>query len=163
MFGFKSKLMLALEVARLNGELTAVRTELARANAHFDWLASHVNELKLERAQIMDRVFGIQLPVAEILRQPAAPATPLAGADPNYTPTSSAADVAPLPPLRQQGKGDLLAIAREIRDRHARGQDSTDLVGQAVGAVSFEDMGEDEAKRQGIEHDANGELTYLKG
>jgi hypothetical protein len=159
----QSKLTLALKVAELAGILGQKNAEIARLQANLDWLMAHVNELKLERAEILEKTLGIQVPVPIIERHPVAapaPFVPLVGADPNYAATPPAAD-SPLPPLRPN-RGDLMQHARDLRDAHSRGEDIAGRMAAALDAGLFEDVGDDEAKRLGIEHSPGGEVVYSR-
>ena len=67
-------------IADLREELSAVRAErdsLKLQNAvsqnHFDWLRLRVNALETERAQLIKKAYGIDLPVPEIVRAPQFP------------------------------------------------------------------------------------------
>lgn len=62
-------------VEKLREDLTTTRTErdllksqLATVNANFSWLTLRVNALEVERAQLIDKAYGIKVPVPEIVR-----------------------------------------------------------------------------------------------
>lgn len=56
------------ELAAANAELTATRTALATTQANFEWIRSRVNVLEVERAQLIEKAYGIKSPVPEIAR-----------------------------------------------------------------------------------------------
>jgi hypothetical protein len=149
----KTKAQLCVDLAAARAENTELRVQLARQTAHFDWLSSHVNELKLERAAMLERCLGIQLAgVPVIQRDPTAPALP--GVDPAYLPSELKG-----PPL-----GDVLAKARDIigeQRRHgAEGRDT--LAAADLQAISFEDMGDDQARALGVSHTPDGAVSYAE-
>lgn len=149
MFGpSRRELAAALLVEKAtNGEL---RARIAQLTAHFDWLSSHVNELKMERAALLERCIGVQLAGVPIIQREATAALP--GADPNYQPPVNV-----LPNV-----GDVLAKARDIVEdaRRPRSEQRDSLAASDIGAISFEDMGDDAARSQGITHDDRGEVVY---
>ena len=64
----------------LREELSAVRAErdsLKLQNAvsqnHFDWLRVKTNQLEFERAQLLEKAYGIKTPIPEIVRAPQFP------------------------------------------------------------------------------------------
>jgi hypothetical protein len=114
---------LAAEKA-VNAEL---RVMLAQARANFDWLATRMHEIHLERAQLYERL-GVHVPVPEIARTGAAMPAP-----DNYTPPSN------------RPVGDVLAMAREILDPKNKPASLADLT-----ELSFEDVGDDAAATLGL-------------
>lgn len=59
----------------LREELSSVRTERdalklqnAITQSNFDWLRVQVNSLQLERAQLLEKAYGIRVPAPEIIR-----------------------------------------------------------------------------------------------
>ena len=67
-------------IADLREELSAVRAErdsLKLQNSisqnHFDWLRVRTNQLEVERAQLLEKAYGIKTPVPEIVRTSVAP------------------------------------------------------------------------------------------
>lgn len=130
-----------------NAEL---RVRVAQLSAHFDWLSSHVNELKMERAALLERCIDVRLAGVPIIQREATAALP--GSDPNYQPPVNA-----LPNL-----GDVLAKARELADDARRPQaEQRDTIAAAdMQAISFEDMGDEHARRVGITHDKAGNVVY---
>ena len=144
MFGYYK---LALKLAAAIAETGCLRTELARAHAQADWLAAHVNELKVERAELLARAYGLAIPVptVEINRGN------LAGADPNY---GQQVDMGAAPKLPL---GDLLNQARDLAEAKKRGAGNQS---NTAGYVDFEDMGDEEARDHGIGHNTAGEVVY---
>jgi len=148
MFGSKRIVEALLVEQALNAEL---RVQLARVQANFDWLAAHVNELKVERAALLERLLGLQLQtVATITR---APTGPLPGADPGYQPPAH---------LRVPDLGDILAKARESVDAQRQPPADPSLVHADMAGISFEDMGDTAAAAAGIEHAPDGTVRYRR-
>lgn len=56
------------EVAALRAERDALRLQLASSTNHFDWLRIRVNSLEVERAQLIEKAYGIKIPVPEVVR-----------------------------------------------------------------------------------------------
>jgi hypothetical protein len=147
MFGFFARAdanVVAALIAEksINGEL---RSMLAGERARFDWLAAHVNELKLERAALYARI-GLDVPVPTIERTAS---RPLPGADDNY-----------VPPAGHQlaNVGDTLARARERRDAAPNPDLAARVLETLAGPLSFEDIGDEAAAALRIEHDRAGNL-----
>jgi hypothetical protein len=132
---------LACQLAAEHARTSELTRQLALANANFDWLRVHVNELKIERAELY-RKLGYLVPVAEIARTEAASAA-LPNADDGYTPTRPAL-------------GDLLAKARDIVTG------APDRGMSEGGELSFEDMGDDAARRAHLTHDDEGHLLVTR-
>ncbi len=124
----------AAEVA--NAQLAA---ENARLTGQLEWFAQHVNELKVERAALFERVLEIQLPVMQIARVSAevgpAAATP-ADQPPRISPEQMRAQftrvIAPPPP-----SGIPNAIGEAVR-------------GAYEPDALFEDVGDERAARLGL-------------
>jgi hypothetical protein len=147
---FQTKAMLVEALITANVTIAELRSRNAQLAAHFDWLAAHVNELKLERAALFDRCLGLQLhAVPEIAREPLP--RELAGADAGYVPN-----------VGKVGHiGDILEKARELVDERRRpGADRDSRVGAEMAGISFEDMGDDAAKRAGITHAPDGTVVH---
>lgn len=143
---FSNKELVAALAA--NAEL---RARIATLEAHFDWIAAHVNELKIERAALLERCVGIQLAGVPIIERQH---TSLPGAAANYVPTG------PAPNL-----GDILSQAREIAadKRRPNSEQDRSIAAVDAGAVSFEDMGDDRARAEGVTHNQRGEVVYSTG
>lgn len=147
MFG-NGKLVAALVAEKaVNAEL---RVQLARYIAHFDWLSSHVNELKIERAALLERCIGIQLGAVPVIQREST--APLPGEDVNYVPPAGK-----LPNI-----GDILAKARDLVEDEKRpgSEQRNSLAAADMGAISFEDMGDDAAARAGITHGPGGSVVH---
>jgi hypothetical protein len=56
------------EVAKLSAENAVLRVSEATAKANFDWLRIRVNQLEVERAQLVKRAYNIDVPVPEVVR-----------------------------------------------------------------------------------------------
>lgn len=56
------------ELAAIRVERDSLKSQLATAKANFDWLAQRVNGLEIERAQLIRKAYGIDVPVPEIVR-----------------------------------------------------------------------------------------------
>jgi chromosome segregation ATPase len=64
-------------VDELRAELAAVRAErdvyehqLTVTQSSFDWLKMRINQLEVERAELIKKAYGISSPVPEIVRTP---------------------------------------------------------------------------------------------
>lgn len=142
---------LIAEVASQARQIAALMAENARLQAHFDWLASHVNELKIERAALLERCIGIQLGAVPIITRE--PTGALPGADPAYVPIAGK-----LPNI-----GDILNKARELVDEgHKTPAEQESLVAAELGGINFEDMGDEAAARAGVTHDETGRVIYAR-
>jgi len=58
------------ELSAVRSERDALKLQLAVSQNHFDWLRLRVNMLETERAQLIQKAYGIQLPVPEVIRTP---------------------------------------------------------------------------------------------
>jgi hypothetical protein len=116
---------LTLDLATARSEKAMLETRVAVAQNNFDWLASQMNELRIERAALLERTFQLHVPVPTIARES------LEGADTNYAPSAEGRPPANL--------GDVLAIAREAAERAAKKR--TDEASMESGELSgiFED------------------------
>jgi hypothetical protein len=67
---------------RTRARSVELERSLATERARFEWLSVHVNELKTERAILLDRVLEVQVPVMQIARDPvdSSPRRPRRGA-----------------------------------------------------------------------------------
>jgi predicted nuclease with TOPRIM domain len=54
------------ELAAVRAERDSLRLQLAASQNHFDWLRIRVNSLEIERAQLIEKAYGIKIPVPEI-------------------------------------------------------------------------------------------------
>lgn len=64
------------ENAVLKAENSLLQHELTSAKVHLDWLRVQFNQLQLERAELMDKVNGIRVPVPELAPRNKAPKRP---------------------------------------------------------------------------------------
>lgn len=128
------------QLAIEQGISAALRTEIATLRTHFDWMAAHINELKIERAAFYQRL-GVFVPVPEVSREHGA----LPSTDGYVPPTG--------PPT-----GDVLAAARELRERVATGKSEQHGVSLAI----FEDVGDEVAEQIGLKRTPTGELAETR-
>lgn len=56
------------ELASRNSEVRELTQALATAKANFNWLATRVNQLEVERAQLLEKATGVKTLVPEISR-----------------------------------------------------------------------------------------------
>lgn len=56
------------ELAKLAAENTMLRSQLATTQANFEWIRTRINTLEVERAQLIEKAYGIKTPVPEISR-----------------------------------------------------------------------------------------------
>jgi len=61
------------ELAALRAERDMLRLQLASSQNHFDWLRIRVNTLEVERAQLIEKAYGMKIPVPEIVRPAKSP------------------------------------------------------------------------------------------
>jgi hypothetical protein len=121
--------------------IVQLEAENARLQAHFDWLAGHVNTLTIERGALFDKVLQVTWPAVPIIERQELP-----GADANYRPLPPDVKTRPDPQL-----GDILAKAREIERDVRRGKEPEVPYG-----IDFNDMGDEAAERAGIFHAPDG-------
>lgn len=57
------------DLARVVAERDALQRELTSVKINADWLRVQYNQLQLERTALMDKAYGIKLPVPEVVRQ----------------------------------------------------------------------------------------------
>jgi len=60
---------LRTEVEVLKTERDGLKVQALVNQNHFDWLRQRVNVLEAERAQYLEKLYGIKVPVPEIVRQ----------------------------------------------------------------------------------------------
>jgi predicted nuclease with TOPRIM domain len=65
------------ELSAIRAERDSLKLQLASSQNHFDWLRIRVNTLEVERAQLIEKAYGLKIPVPEIVRQPVFPANPI--------------------------------------------------------------------------------------
>lgn len=56
------------DLAAVRAERDLLKLQLATATNHFDWLRIRINALETERAQLIEKAYGIKIPVPEIVR-----------------------------------------------------------------------------------------------
>lgn len=61
------------ELAGVRAERDSLKLQLASSQNHFDWLRVRVNALEVERAQLIEKAYGIKIPVPEIVRPAKSP------------------------------------------------------------------------------------------
>ena len=61
------------DLAAVRAERDLLRVQLATSQNHFDWLRTRINVLEAERAQLIEKAYGIKVPVPEIVRTPTSP------------------------------------------------------------------------------------------
>lgn len=64
---------LRAEVTTLRAERDLLRTQLQVATSNFDWLRLRVNTLEVERAQLIEKTYGLKPVVPEIVRTARSP------------------------------------------------------------------------------------------
>jgi|GEM_PF-4888644 len=55
------------ELAAIRAERDAIKADLLSTKAHFEWLCLRVNQLELERAQLITKAYGIQMTAPEVV------------------------------------------------------------------------------------------------
>jgi hypothetical protein len=58
------------DLAAVRAERDLLKLQLATSQNHFDWLRTRINILEAERAQLIEKAYGIKIPVPEIVRTP---------------------------------------------------------------------------------------------
>jgi len=114
--------------------VSELRATIASNKTTIDFLTRDVNTLNLERATLLSKLTGISMPNVEITRAP----------------TGEPLNVPALEELV-----DSLPAFREKDEQKKPGMAET-----AAGGALFEDMGDEEARRQGIELGAMNEAIY---
>ena len=56
------------ELATVRTERDGLKSQLATTQANFEWIRVRVNTLEQERAQLIEKAYGIKVPVPEIVR-----------------------------------------------------------------------------------------------
>ena len=56
------------DLAAVRAERDTLKIQLATSTNHFDWLRIRINTLEAERAQLIEKAYGIRIPVPEIVR-----------------------------------------------------------------------------------------------
>src|SRR5258708_7155729 len=58
------------ELATVRSERDGLKAQLAVTQANFEWLRVRINSLEAERAQLIKKAYGIDVPVPEVVRTP---------------------------------------------------------------------------------------------
>jgi hypothetical protein len=58
------------ELAAVRADRDALKLQVAISSNHFDWLRLRVNTLEAERAQLIEKAYGIRIPAPELVRTP---------------------------------------------------------------------------------------------
>jgi hypothetical protein len=124
------------ELAEARGAREVLTRELAIRQQNVDWLTAHVNRLELERAELLQRVLNLTLPVPTIARE-ATDHPDLAAAIHGTT-----------------------GLGRPIRPIDRPMGEDIGVAASALGLSSFEDMGDTLADRLGVKHDEAGNTIY---
>jgi hypothetical protein len=132
---------------RLYGELLAVQVESTRLRANCDFLAAQVTKLEAERAVLLERVLGVQLPVFQVERQQepvVAPRVP-----PDLTPEALAKLTPRSAPMPEGLAGQVFRLTPQ----------GVEAETEAAMAI-FEDIGDARAARLGISHMDDGTVVH---
>ena len=54
----------------LRAERDSLKSQLLATQTNFNWLTTRINALEVERAQLIEKAYGIKIPVPEIVRTP---------------------------------------------------------------------------------------------
>lgn len=129
--------------------------ENARLKSQVDWMAAHVTMLEQERAILLDRLLGVQVPTREIVREEGPPA-----GEPRLTPEAVKNLVARFAPPPEGEKGTVF----NINERRPSAEDPVDVAQkEAAAAMSiFEDMGDEKAAQTGAGWNEEGELEFSR-
>lgn len=57
------------ELASIRAERDGLIRQLAASTANVDWLSVRLNALEAERAQLLSKVYGLNVPVPEVIRR----------------------------------------------------------------------------------------------
>ena len=58
------------ELAEVRAERDALRAQIAITQNNFDWVRMQINQLQAENKALMSRVYGIQVPIPELMTKP---------------------------------------------------------------------------------------------
>lgn len=61
------------ELSVLKAERDLLKNQLVVTDANFNWFRLRVNALEMEKAQLVKKAYGIDVPVPEVARQPQIP------------------------------------------------------------------------------------------
>lgn len=129
----------------LHGRLERGGAENERLKAQCDFLAARVTILETERAMLLERLLGIQMPVPTYAREETPPKTP-----DRLTPDALAALPPRGAPMPEGARGRVFTAPAEptAEDRLADAQ------------ALFEDVGDERARELGIQHTPDGTVRY---
>jgi hypothetical protein len=134
-------------IAERTGRIAAER-QVAQMQATLDWMAQHLNEMKTERAMLFQRALQVSFPVPEVhYTPPPAEDRPI----PAGVPDDLSPDV-----LRKVAARVGAQVRIPVNGKPA----NTPLGLPDLENITFEDVGDAEAGKQGIAHDRDGEVTY---
>lgn len=63
------------DLATIRVERDGLKSQLATTQANLEWIRVRVNALELERAQLLDKAYGIKVPVPEVVHRQISPLT----------------------------------------------------------------------------------------
>ena len=61
------------ELSAVRAERDALKLQSSISQNHFDWLRVRTNQLEFERAQLLEKAYGIKTPIPEIVRTSVSP------------------------------------------------------------------------------------------
>ena len=136
-------------------KLELLAAENSRLKSQVDWMAAHVTMLEQERAILLDRLLGVQVPTREIVREEGPPP-----GEPRLTPEAVKNLVARFAPPPEGEKG----VIFNINERRPSAEDPVDVAQkEAAAAMSiFEDMGDEKAAQTGAGWNEEGELAFSR-
>ena len=56
------------DLASVRAERDGLKSQLATTQANFEWIRIRLNALEFERAQLLEKAYGVKVPVPEIVR-----------------------------------------------------------------------------------------------
>jgi septal ring factor EnvC (AmiA/AmiB activator) len=131
----------------LNRDFVAVANELENKQRTIDWFTTTVNDLKIERAALLERILGVTMPVAAFGRLD--------------EPINLGHEPAPVGPETPEAAALRRATAIYHRNANTENLQPVDPLREFAekGAGIFEDVGDREAARQGLEWGPEGEVV----
>jgi hypothetical protein len=64
---------LRIDLAAIRVERDSLKANLATTQANLEWIRVRVNALELERAQLLEKAYGVKVPVPEVIHSQATP------------------------------------------------------------------------------------------
>ena len=61
------------DLAAVRAERDGLKSQLATTQANFEWIRVRLNALEFERAQLLEKAYGVKVPVPEIVRSHGTP------------------------------------------------------------------------------------------